>query len=182
MAICNKASIYIFGLIWILVTPVCFSATKVYRSTDAEGNVIFSDTPQKGSEAIKVQPVQTFAAPEASIHKSPSKDKPEPVAEFQGYKTFVITQPQEEQTIWNNPGNVSVSVNVVPQLQSGDKIEILLNNSLVAESKSGTSFQLTNIDRGEHSLKAQIVNESGEVLKQTKSVTFFLHQATINRR
>lgn len=46
-------------LLPLLISGLCLStlsvmAQQVYRSTDAQGNVVFSDTPAEGSEAVNI--------------------------------------------------------------------------------------------------------------------------------
>jgi hypothetical protein len=66
----------------VLLFPVflCLSSTtfaQVYKSTDAEGNVTFSDTPSDGSKAVEVEKTNVADPVEVPENKSPAP-APEP--------------------------------------------------------------------------------------------------------
>lgn len=46
-------------LLLTLITPLLSGAGKVYQSTDAEGNTVFSDMPSAGAKAITVAPANS---------------------------------------------------------------------------------------------------------------------------
>ena len=41
-------------------------------------------------------------------------------------------------------------------------------------------FALRNIDRGEHQIKLELLNEKGKVIASSEAVTFYMHRARIN--
>jgi hypothetical protein len=66
--------------------------TKIYESTDAEGNTVFSDTPSEGAESLEIQPTNIAApvepeAPTAAI----SEGKAAPAG--------VVVAPQEHSRV-----------------------------------------------------------------------------------
>ncbi len=66
----------------VLLVPLflCLSSTafaQVYKSTDAEGNVTFSDTPSTGSKAVEVEPTNVADPVEVPVNTSPAP-APEP--------------------------------------------------------------------------------------------------------
>lgn len=71
----------------LLVLGLPAMAQQVYRSTDADGNVIFSDTPTPGSETITVDtpnladPVKLPPPSPMPDSANPPQVKPEPVIE-----------------------------------------------------------------------------------------------------
>ena len=77
----------------MLLSLSCTTFAQVYKSTDAEGNVTFSDTPSTDSEAVQVEetnladPVEVPAnaapapAPEVTQQEAPLQPTPEPAVE-----------------------------------------------------------------------------------------------------
>lgn len=159
-----------------------FAQERVYQTVDEEGNVAFSDKPKKGAKPIEVAPLQTFEIMEIE----PSSPRETTTAEKSAkYESLAITQPKNEQTIWNNPGNFSVVISVSPPLSSNDKLVLLLDGEPVKESTAENieelSFHLENIDRGTHLLQAKIVNKEGQPVITSDTVTVQLHQTSVNR-
>ncbi len=95
------------------------------------------------------------------------------------YQSVSIASPQPETTIHNNNGNLDVTVAVSPPLRTanGDVLTILLDDKAVA---SGTRlhYKLKGIDRGTHTLAAQITAADGKVLITSEPVTFYMWRAS----
>jgi len=89
--------------------------------------------------------------------------------------------PANDESIWVNNGDVTVSTIVEPSLDAerGDKILLQLDGEAVSEPRSSTTFQLNNLSRGTHTLNALVVDSSGATLTSTGSVTFHLHRASV---
>ena len=101
-----------------------------------------------------------------------------------GRVILAIASPASEETVHNNDGDVHVEVIVLPDLAPGQRIALLLDGEVVARQTSG-SFELTALDRGAHTLQAQLVDRVGTVLAASDPVTFYMWRASAlfpNRR
>ena len=102
------------------------------------------------------------------------------------YGSIAVTKPADGSTVFNNAGNMEVTVAVSPALRAaaGDQIVLLVDGRRTA-AQSATDFKLTGIVRGEHTLEAQVVDGSGNTLIASKPVKFYMWQASrlfLNRR
>lgn len=165
---------------------------EIYRSVDAEGNVVFTDEPIQGAEKIEISP-STVISPDPSITTgdaeadeilklSPDEEavtEPELDA-VPAYQVRIIA-PADDESIWVNNGNVTVSMIVEPQLDAerGDLIVLNVDGADIGEAQPSTSFQLTNLSRGTHSVSATIVDSNGAVLTSSDTVTFHLHRTSV---
>jgi hypothetical protein len=95
----------------------------------------------------------------------------------QDYQSLRIVAPEQEATVHDNNGNVTVKVRVSPSLRAGDKIALLLDGAVV-ESGHKTRFALSGIDRGTHTLAARVAGAQGAVLIESETVTFHMWQAS----
>jgi hypothetical protein len=93
------------------------------------------------------------------------------------YADVVIVQPANEETVHDNLGNVAVQVAVSPSLAPGDRIVLLVDGRPVAQQMDAT-FALSGIERGAHTLQAQVVDASGATLVASRPVTFYMWQAS----
>lgn len=89
-----------------------------------------------------------------------------------------ITSPANEETIHDNSGNVSVSVEA--ELRSRQVIRLLLDGAPAAPDHDGKHFSLNGIDRGEHTLEAMILDGEGRTVAVSPTVTFYVWQASVN--
>lgn len=92
-----------------------------------------------------------------------------------------LLRPAQHDTIHDNSGNMEVKVKVDPPIdpQEGTSIRILLDGKVVATQDSEQTFFLQGIDRGQHSVKAILVDRNGRTLAQSAPVSFTMWQASV---
>jgi hypothetical protein len=164
----------------ILIAPSM--AEGVYTWEDDNGQVHYSDIPQEGATEVQVQPAQTFSSPNSSLQAA-ADNTSDSDKEDQRYQSLAITSPSSEETIWNTGGKVTVSLSLQPGLKTGHSIRLFMDGQTLADFPSKSmSMQLSNVYRGEHTLRAQVVDETGKVQAKAESVTFFYQQTSVNRR
>jgi hypothetical protein len=170
----------------ILILVASFLGTGVanaemYKWVDSAGNVIYSDKPVPGAELVKEQPIQTYPAPRLPERLAPSA---KPADVFSGYQAIEIAKPSQDETIWDNTGNVSIQVNLTPalQVQLGHKLVVLLDGKQVAAPGVAAQFELSALERGAHSVQAKVLDAQGQELGGSAASTFHLKQiSTLNR-
>lgn len=164
----------------LLLVIICFSTTVVaqmYKWTDADGKIIYSDQPNpNGSEEKIKSPPPTTSKPPATTQRTPTTT-PTKANDTRGrvrYTAFSIDQPMNDEGVRENAGNLKVNMSITPNLNTArnHKIEIFLDGKKAGETAS-LSYQFKNMDRGTHTLIAKVVDGSGKVYKSA-SVTFHL--------
>lgn len=133
-----------------------------------ENNVL----PDEGKTSIKEIPINTGKSPDQNNIKEIINIKP-------AYSNFQIVSPKDQETIQNQP-ILNVEVKVEPELIKGDKMVLLLDNQEQGVPQEDTKFNIINIDRGRHQLRAKLLGRNGEVLKETNTITIFVHRASVN--
>lgn len=155
-------------------------SAEVYRSVDEDGNVIFSDQPSPGAEEIKIDKIQTIDAPpvkpkplDTGSEKSRDKNK-------EAYSKVAILTPTNDESISANDGNISVGVSVSPELQTknGHQVVLFLDGNEVARSTS-MKLDLTNLDRGTHTLAVAVMDEKGNEIKRSDTISFTVQRHSV---
>ncbi len=151
-------------------------SAAVYRTVDPEGNVIFTDQPASGAEEVELPPVPTYQAPRYRPPASRPDDAASPPAP--GYRKFAVVSPAPDETVRDNPGNVTVVLAIEPDLDkaAGDRIQIYLDGKPVGKPTTSLQAVLSNVDRGEHRVSAAIVDRNKKTIRRTEPVRFFLHR------
>ncbi len=155
---------------------------EVYKSVDSEGNIIFSDTPTQGAEEVRLPPVMTYSAPK--LPQAGSSESTGTPADVKHYDSLVITEPLHEAAIRDNTGTVSIQVKSEPPLRAelGHRIQFVLDGVPQETPGLGTGATFSNLDRGSHTLSAQIQDNQGKVLVSAEPVTIFMHRYSVNFR
>ena len=170
-------------IIRFLVPALLLSFTVqagLYKGLDEEGNVVYSDKPFDNSEQFTPPPLTvvkpTKVAPKEEVVEE--EEKPETV-----YSTFTITSPQNEATIRNEP-NVVVDMILDPELaiSEGHSIWLLLDGQPLIKKTKSLSLPIGRLDRGTHTLQAQVRNSAGKAVISTQRVKVFIHQTSVTTR
>ncbi|HEC19508.1 MAG TPA: DUF4124 domain-containing protein [Gammaproteobacteria bacterium] len=156
----------------LLILLIGNASAEVYKRVNPDGSVEFSDVPGKQDDKpVPLRPMSTFTPPPVP----PPTSTPQTPSTQAKYTELRITSPANEASIRENSGTLKVSVAVKPGLQSGHRLVLLLDGAAKAESTTG-DFTLKNVDRGEHTLSAQVVDAQGKVLISAPSVSIYLHR------
>jgi hypothetical protein len=151
---------------------------EVYKSINAEGEVVYSDTRTTGAETVKLPPLPTYTP--TAITPSASK-KADPVTTAV-YEEIVFLKPEDNATIRNNQGIINAELKLTPALHSkqNHRVQFYLDGEPYGEAGTSTRTVMSNVDRGEHTLTASVVNASGDAIISTAPVIVYLHRQTIN--
>ena len=152
------------------------ASAGLYKGLDAEGNVVYSDTPFEDAEKFTPPPLSVMDKPKVTADsKLEVDDKP---AEFK-YLEFDIVSPTYNQTIRNEP-DVTVSLNLKPGLNSeeGHSIWMLVDGKPVIKNSQDMTLKLGRLERGAHKLQAQIRDEQGKIVVRTRVTVVFIHQTS----
>lgn len=95
------------------------------------------------------------------------------------YDRIEIMRPGNDTTVFDNGGNVEVTVAVTPALRtsSGDRMALLLDGRKASLSRS-VQIKLTGVERGDHTLRAQVLDSDDSAVISSAPVKFHLWQAS----
>lgn len=155
------------------------AVAEVFRWVDEDGLIHFSDRPHEGAETVVLPQAQTFSAPAVRPRQQTTEAETDP-GEFDGYTSLRIIRPGQDEVLWNTGGLVDVQVDPEPQLQAGHNIQLFLDGQMVSGLAGGQrAFQLSEVDRGAHSLRAEIHDADGNGLFQSVAITFTVQQTSV---
>lgn len=95
---------------------------------------------------------------------------------------MAIIQPELNATIRSNIGDVSVSIDLAPGLRPGDSITLYMDGKELLKNKTETTFDLSGINRGSHTLRAAVIGADGAELISSKSTIFHLHKVSVRKK
>lgn len=158
----------------LLVTSLLLSLTlpvsaQIYQYKDANGNTVYTNQPPQGQDAEQVQ-----LPPTNSVElKTPSvTEAAAPTAQSsQAYKLLALTDLPSDEALRANNGSFSVGVQIEPKLSPSHRLRLLLDGQPYGQASSSIRLQLTNLDRGEHSLAVEVLS-GGQSIQQSSPVTF----------
>jgi hypothetical protein len=134
-------------LLSLLVAPV---NAAVYKWTDSSGQVHYTDQRKEGAQPVDLpEPSVYTPVPVPSATQSPGTGAGD--AAVSDYDLLEVSTPTEGESIRNNEGKIPGEL-------------------------STTGATLSNLNRGSHSLKARVIDASGQELISSQPVTFHLRR------
>jgi hypothetical protein len=147
--------------------------TTVYKWVDAQGIVHYSDQPHPNAQKLEVRGAQTFSAlpmPQSSS-AAPQPTQPSGPA----YDSCAVTQPTDQQMLMNVYQATAV-IQTSPQLRPGDQVRLFVDGKQITGSSTSFTFP---VNRGQHSVQAVIQDNVGQIVCETSTITFFVHQPSV---
>jgi hypothetical protein len=145
----------------------------IYKWVAPDGSVHYGDVPANGAERVKV-PAWTPPVPPppaASPSETPDAQSPSIVK----YVRLGVQRPRSGEYVREEGEGVSVAAVIQPPLlvDQGHVVRFVLDGSPQGAGTSALTQRLTGVERGQHSLKAQVLSADGRVLMESQAVSFF---------
>jgi hypothetical protein len=150
----------------------------LYKVTDKDGNVTFTDAPPSDANYL-VEPYtlpSTNSSMPATIIPPGAESEREDLSPK--YRTE-ITLPENGATIPMGPGNFTVAVSLDPALSPEETLILEVDGQPSAPPQQHPSWNLTNVFRGEHQLRVLRIDASGLVAHQSVVTTVFVLRPSV---
>ncbi len=157
---------------------------ELFKWKDEHGNTIYSDQPPPGGQKEdseidqqELPAIITMPAPRESTSATTSSQQNNQDEAGVNYQEFSVLTPEHDSIVRENSGKVTISIRVEPNIfvERGDILVIYMDDKEIARGDQ-TSIMLDNVDRGTHSVKAQILNNRGEIINETDVTKFTLQR------
>ena len=166
--------------LWIafgLLAAFAGNAAVVYKWTDADGVVHFSDQPVPGAEKLEVGMGSTrtgttfgekLPAPKTAEKTVPTKPS--------DYTSFSLSSPSPEQTFFNDD-IVTAHLNLDPGLLPNHTITWYLDGSaLTDQSPDAVTVILRGLPRGTYTVSATVFDSQSQESRNSEIVTFYMRE------
>ena len=165
------------ALIIGLVAASSVAVAEIYKTVDANGNVVFTDiapvdrSGQPAPQPVTVTPMNTYDSP---TQAPPATEADDEATAPTYYSQLTVTSPAADETVRDNGGYVEVQVALTPALRAGHRMLLVFDGEPTEIEAVSGGFQLTNVDRGTHTAGARVVDRRGNVLIESAASTFNL--------
>jgi hypothetical protein len=167
--------------LFVLLPLAVFAEGEIYKVVDEDGNVIYTD--QRPSSAAQpmdlpeLSVIQTEPPPATAPATEEDANRPLTPQELRRQLSdFRILQPQPEETFWGTGNEVTVSWGSDAEVPPGLTARLYVDGDAQAVAAVG-SMTLT-LDRGEHSVYVELLDERKRRVLTTSTVRFFVKQGS----
>ncbi|WP_434777170.1 hypothetical protein [Neisseria sp. Ec49-e6-T10] len=167
-------------ILFVMLPVLGFAQQNVYRYQDQNKHPVYTD----------IQPNTNIPTTTLKFADSPTQKDHSAIE--QGNTTLTdqtknksidyrltINGVSNGAAIRSNDGHLSISLSASEAIPDSAQYQLLLDGAVYGSAQSSSSFALVNIDRGEHTVVGQIV-ENGQVIASSSPVTFVLQRISVN--
>ena len=163
----------------LLLSLALPAGAQIYQYKDANGNTVYTDQLPEGQKAktVDLPPANQVKVPAAS---QPVAPKPS-VSTAQPYQEISLIDLPSEEALRVNNGTFSVRAQLTPALRTGHQLQLVLDGQPYGAPSAGTVLQLTQIDRGDHTLAVQVL-AGNQVVQSSAPVTFTVQRVHLGTK
>jgi hypothetical protein len=165
----------------LLLLPLAAPA-QIYKTTDEQGNVTYTDQPPadgSSSEKVELGTLNTTPPPPAAPKPAPravqEQDEAEPYS-------VTIVAPENETSLPMGPGDFSVNAMLEPPLGENDLVQLYMDGTPAGEPQRLLTWNLTSVLHGAHDLKVVVVDASGKQLAASEPVRIYVNRPYVSHR
>jgi len=179
----SKGMIMALGCAWLLASSPLWAEGEIYKVVDENGNVTYTDQrPSTGAEPMDLPGLSVIAtdvAPPPAPAAAGEETERQPTARElkRQLRDFRITQPRQEETFWGTANTVVVAWGSSQPIPANLSARLYIDGEPREVPPSG-SVSLT-LDRGEHQVYVELLDERNRSIIATDTVTFFVKQASV---
>jgi hypothetical protein len=157
------------------------ASAAVYKTVDEHGTVVYTDDPAGNGEPVKLPPLSTVPPPPVYAPQT-SQSAEQAGAQAAAYEQLAVAKPAPDETLRDNTGDVKVQVSIKPKLdkEAGDRLQYFLDGQPQGAPTTSDKTRFSNVPRGTHTVEAAVVDASGNELKRSDGVRFYLHRQSVN--
>lgn len=177
------------ALLPLLLVTVPVIAQPIYSYKDNNGNIVYTNQQPPANtqaEEVKLPKIQTMPAENLQkALKKETENNSQPNNKQPTISNVVISGIPSDEALRANNGTFTVTVSLntadsVTSLPATYLYALLLDGKLYAGPQADPKFILANIDRGTHSIQAQVV-KNGQIVATSNVETFTLQRVKVNK-
>ena len=168
-------------LLVILVLLTTASTAGVYRWKDEHGVIHYADRRVADAEELSISSADADQPTDETI--SDTRDANDPDVEDRptdAYSEFHLAEPEANQTVRTDAGEVSIAILLEPALSRDHEIQLVVDGRSIEGRFSSTQLTLRDVGRGSHTLQAKIVDGEGVTVASTQVVNFHVRKAPLS--
>ncbi|MCH1553511.1 MAG: hypothetical protein L7S45_02855 [Luminiphilus sp.] len=172
-------------LLLTTLTLPALAQSDIYKVTHPDGTIGFTDQPPSGSHSSSVELLDNNGtnivpglAPEPETAQVEAESEELVVTELIP-KSVDIMSPIDQTTIPMGPGHFSVLAQVEPELEPGETLQLVMDNTPLDDPITDTTWNLRFVIRGEHTLFINRLDSAGKVIAISEPVVVYVLRPSI---
>lgn len=154
-------------------------AQDIWRGVDESGAVRYLDRPFAGAVRLKLSKASRWSGP-AAVAPGPASVQPDTITPQEGAEPGLgIERPADGETVWESGGALEVKLGADFALEPGSRLVLELDGENASWLGEPPVVKLTGVWRGEHRLRARLVDAQGKEIASSREVRFYKREASV---
>ena len=166
------------GGAFLLVLLTQAHGQEIWRQADDQGHARYADEPFPGAVRVKSSGIAGWRSP-AGSQSSMTAQGGAQAAKQEVALGLEIASPAASETVWGAGGELEVRLLVSGELQDGSAFSILLDGLEASWQGEPPVLRLAEVWRGEHRLRARVLDAHGRELAASEEIRFFKREPAI---
>ena len=165
----------------VLLASLCAATVAqatTYVRVEKDGTKTYSDRPIPGGQPVDLEPAQTYSAPQSGTSSSSRPREEQLLSQADDFRYDSCTVTPANDSTFQNPELVAISVSTSPSQRPGDVITMTLDGQ-PAGGPNALTYTLSPVYRGTHTVAVTVTNENGKTVCSSSSV-FHVLQPGLN--
>ena len=164
-------------LLGLGISPI--QAGEIYKTVDEDGRVTYSDKPPRQHSGSKAElpPVNSMdktEKPRASPKASVPASQTEQTIDYQ----LNLVSPERDAQVPPGQRDLVIRVDLNPPLAAGHRLVYYMDGQEITRGHN-QQYRIEEIFRGSHQIRVTIVNQAGEVLRESDTRQVHVHRPSL---
>ena len=141
-------------------------AATVYKVTDDQGNITYTDTApaETAVEEVPLPPVNKVASPPPAAATPAYPESAELSPVFNGYSSAALVSPLNDSLVHFDQPQVLAQLALNPALAVDHRVQFYVDGSAYGPAVAANSLAIAGLERGTHHISARVLSSQGAVL------------------
>ncbi len=157
----------------IAITLAAAVDAAVYKITDDQGRVTYTDTPptETTQEAVQLPPVNQVPTLTPAPLTAQGSEDAELLPMFNGYSSAALIAPINDSLVQFDQPKLLAQLALTPELNADHLVQFYVDGSPYGQPVAASSQSIAGLERGTHHISARVLSSQGAVLVITEPVT-----------
>ncbi|MCY3940713.1 MAG: hypothetical protein OXG29_06500 [Gammaproteobacteria bacterium] len=169
------------GLLLMAGLPPALQAQEIWCQVDESGSARYADRPFVGAVPVDLPETSGWAGRAADAPGNEERGPKAAVPRGGAEPELAIVRPAPEETVRGSGGALDVTVATGREFGSGSRLVLELDGVEAGWRGDPPTVTLNEVWRGEHRLRARLLDARGEELASSEEIRFYKREASVTK-
>jgi len=167
------------GLLLMAGLLPALQAQEIWRHVDERGSLRYADRPFAGAVLVDSPETSRWVGRAADVPGNEDRGPIAPGPRGGAEPELAIVRPAPEETIRGSGGMLDVTITAGREFEPGSRLELELDGAQTAWRGEPPTVTLNDVWRGEHRLRARLLDERGKELASSEEIRFYKREPSV---